>query len=610
MNAALIVLAVTGAAPDAVLYDFTAKWCGPCRGMEPTIHKLTAEGFPIRQVDVDQRPDLKAKYKIGAIPAFVLIVNGQEVARRVGTATESDLRRMLARVPKVPDIASGRSQVADVRPDGRARTRADIVRDFARNRPPAGRQNSTSQPSRNLFPPVRLASNESSGGLGGGTSMPPVFGAAVESGSTANDRRSSSPQRRLPTSSGQVVRGQSDDSVSAPSLLAKNPLQTTVRIRVKDKDGVNFGSGTIVQSTPGRAIALTCGHIFRGFHDGSEIEVDVFRGSEHKTLAGNVIYFDAEDADVGLISIPIPVSVPVSKVAPLSAHPKPKAIAFSFGCDNGDNPTRRQHRVTRINPYRGADTIECTGTPVKGRSGGGLFDAEGRLVGICIAADSPRDRGVYAGLREIHKLLDKEQMSALYKTGPSRGNDFAANSGGSLETGTQNSRLAELLAEAESADAAPRVPSSRSESSLTSGRGVGGINGEELGAAMSAGEGAEIVCIIKPKNSPGAEPQIVVINRASPKFLQFLRGELPRTANNSGERDAFRTGPENSRATSRQMGTDESSDSPFDQFVTKPSLEAGGPDPTSARIERYVRSADSREEYSTSSSKYDESVIR
>ncbi|MBR9802544.1 thioredoxin family protein, partial [bacterium] len=83
-------------AQDAVLYDFTASWCGPCQQMNPIVHKLAREGFPVQQVDIDKNPELAKKYSVTSIPAFVMVVNGKETSRFVGRTTEGHLRQMLS----------------------------------------------------------------------------------------------------------------------------------------------------------------------------------------------------------------------------------------------------------------------------------------------------------------------------------------------------------------------------------------------------------------------------------------------------------------------------------------------------------------------------------
>ena len=80
---AALMLAATGAG-ETILYDFQADYCGPCKMMEPVVRQLAAEGYPIRQVDVQRDPALAQRYRVTNIPCFVLVVNGQERGRLVG----------------------------------------------------------------------------------------------------------------------------------------------------------------------------------------------------------------------------------------------------------------------------------------------------------------------------------------------------------------------------------------------------------------------------------------------------------------------------------------------------------------------------------------------
>lgn len=70
----------------AVVIDFFATWCGPCKRIAPTYEKL-AEAFTnvtFLKVDVDESAELTNEYNISAMPTFVFLKNGKEVKRVEG----------------------------------------------------------------------------------------------------------------------------------------------------------------------------------------------------------------------------------------------------------------------------------------------------------------------------------------------------------------------------------------------------------------------------------------------------------------------------------------------------------------------------------------------
>lgn len=69
------------------MVDFSAKWCGPCRVLEPMIDELrsrVAGKAEVLKVDVDQFPQIAEEYQIRAIPTLILFVNQKPVWRQSG----------------------------------------------------------------------------------------------------------------------------------------------------------------------------------------------------------------------------------------------------------------------------------------------------------------------------------------------------------------------------------------------------------------------------------------------------------------------------------------------------------------------------------------------
>ena len=107
----LALTSVTVAGDDAQLLCFGAKWCQPCREMQPTIDRLTREGYPIRKVDVDRHGDLADRYQITAVPACVLVDGQGRKVDEIVQATDYDtLRRFFSltirSIPQTPQSAA------------------------------------------------------------------------------------------------------------------------------------------------------------------------------------------------------------------------------------------------------------------------------------------------------------------------------------------------------------------------------------------------------------------------------------------------------------------------------------------------------------------------
>src|SRR5439155_15110576 len=102
-------------------------------------------------------------------------------------------------------------------------------------------------------------------------------------------------------------------------------------------------------------------------------------------------------------------------VAPPGYTVRPGDRAFTIGCDKGADPSVRPTQITAVNKYKGKPNYTAAGQPIDGRSGGGLFSAEGYLIGICNAADPTDNEGLYAGLASIHWQLDKIGQSETYQ---------------------------------------------------------------------------------------------------------------------------------------------------------------------------------------------------
>ncbi len=81
-----------------VLVDFWAEWCGPCRMMNPIVEELASsyEGrLKVGKVNVDESPDLSARYGIQGVPSFLVFQKGELVKQMVGAQPADKLKNQL-----------------------------------------------------------------------------------------------------------------------------------------------------------------------------------------------------------------------------------------------------------------------------------------------------------------------------------------------------------------------------------------------------------------------------------------------------------------------------------------------------------------------------------
>jgi hypothetical protein len=144
-------------------------------------------------------------------------------------------------------------------------------------------------------------------------------------------------------------------------------------------------------------------------------------------------------------------------------------------------------RVSGINRYLGPPNVEVVGQPTQGRSGGGLFSAEGQLIGICNAADPAENEGIYAALSIVQDQLQQAGLRQL----------FAA-----VET-THTSPAPHSSPDPLSS---PRQP--------TSGRQL-----------PTADSGTEVIFIMRSQDGASGRREAITIRNPSPQLLELMRRE-------------------------------------------------------------------------------------
>ncbi len=439
LQAFALTLSLTGAG-QTVLLDFYSDTCPPCRQMMPVVAQLESAGYPVQKVNVSHQPQAAQQYGVTGVPCFILVSDGRIVDRVVGATSQQRLLQMFAT---------------------------------------AGYRLGADEPELQRVQPML----QTSPATGGQAWLPDEPSFPNHNNSNAN---------ASPTPSNRGA------SVAADSLTpAERAMAASVRLKISQQGSHSYGSGTIIDIHDQEALVLTCAHIFKDGGQQGEIAVDLFdsHGEHAGTVAGRVISFD-HDRDVGLVAIHTDRSLTKMPIAGPGYRVESGARVFSIGCDRGAPPSVRESRVTHINKYLGPANIEVAGAPIDGRSGGGLFTADGKIIGVCNAADLTGDEGLYAALETIHTELTVANLSFIYASNQKQVAQTPA-----PQRSAPTNRDSDL----------PQMPRQASEPNIS------------MPHMMSSD--TELILIVRSKSKPDQQGEVLFIDRPSRGLLDAIAAQ-------------------------------------------------------------------------------------
>lgn len=82
-----------------VLVDFWAPWCVYCRRLAPVIDRMAENGdgsVVIAKLNVDDAPDIAARYHVDTIPTLYLFQNGQHGDALVAPPSQAQIDAWIA----------------------------------------------------------------------------------------------------------------------------------------------------------------------------------------------------------------------------------------------------------------------------------------------------------------------------------------------------------------------------------------------------------------------------------------------------------------------------------------------------------------------------------
>ena len=350
---------------DCIALSFSSEGCEQCSNMHKTTDKAIQEGWVVRRFDTKKDPHIAIRWQIQSVPTTVLVRNGREVDRIMGPI---DYRELSRRMESASSVDSMRTLSEKVQ------SRSETVAPIVRGQSPLA--------------------------------MIPVASSVVST-MTVPNRVVSSPTLDLMSSS-------KSTSVNEITSSPAQNRESTVRIRIVEPNQDSVGTGTVIDMVNGEALVLTCGHLFRDIQGQASIIIDTFVGGQTQSFPGTLVDFEAKEMDIGLVAFRPSVAVSVARLIPRNRKLSEGQKVSSWGCNRGADPSPMVSQISKLNRYLGAPNVEVDGQPVEGRSGGGLFDERGELIGVCYAADPTLKEGLYSAADVVYHELSKLGLQRLF----------------------------------------------------------------------------------------------------------------------------------------------------------------------------------------------------
>lgn len=485
---------------------FHSQDCQPCRQMEPLLVQYQQIGLDVRSVNAPQQLALASQFNIQNLPTLILLRDGKEADRLVGAVSPQQLHQRLSRLtdwansspPSLPK--SGLASSNQFGPESQLRTASQTMPstpEAAGGSMVVRGQSPAAVPSASISAGFPMLAAHANGRL---DSQPPASVIKPPSKPTKGQSPSAAPSsfRALDVSSDQA---------------AQRAADATVRIKVEESNTTAYGTGTIVATHEQEALILTCGHLFRDMLPGSHLKVDLFAGTPRQTtVLAQLIDFKADKEDIGLLAVRLPTAIAPVPILPSGEPVQVGQPVFSIGCDHGNNPTRHNTQITHVNRYLGPNNIEIEGAPAVGRSGGGLFDLRGRLIGVCNAACNQENEGIYASADVLYQQLSRVDHAHLFQM--ASGTDQTP-----IDSTLQTGQIGQLASVAGPSDVVwpDENQAAQTQPKRTQVQPASVEQPQSQPAQTSSG--VQVICVVR---TPGSADRVVTIDQASDKLLSTL----------------------------------------------------------------------------------------
>jgi len=219
----------------------------------------------------------------------------------------------------------------------------------------------------------------------------------------------------------------------------------TFRPTVLVRRGSSQGTGTIIASLDGETLILTAGHVIRG-HGPISVELHRYNlgienrpsvpGKWPQEVVAEPVATDTL-ADLAIVRLRDRVALPfVARLGPEDAEPASNAGLTSVGIDLGAKLSSWNTQLVEVLWFELNDSgtdrpfLVTARIPEHGRSGGGLFDRSGMLVGVCVGhAELVKGKrmGVFSSVENVRQLLRERELTSVIERSEARQARLARN---------------------------------------------------------------------------------------------------------------------------------------------------------------------------------------